>query len=49
MVLRHGKCIDDWLDGANHNWCPVCKKSVLGDDEDEETTEGGGGIDGEAV
>ncbi|CAM9195474.1 unnamed protein product [Ascophyllum nodosum] len=27
--LYHATCIDAWLDGANHAWCPLCKTGVV--------------------
>eukprot|EP00903_Cladosiphon_okamuranus_P018395 g16920.t1 len=25
----HAECIDAWLDGPDHAWCPLCKSSLL--------------------
>ncbi|CAM9427391.1 unnamed protein product [Ectocarpus sp. 8 AP-2014] len=27
--LYHAKCIDEWLDGENHGWCPLCKTDII--------------------
>ncbi|CBN77900.1 conserved unknown protein [Ectocarpus siliculosus] len=27
--LYHAKCIDEWLDGENHGWCPLCKTDIM--------------------
>eukprot|EP00752_Nemacystus_decipiens_P017487 g15678.t1 len=27
--LHHAKCIDEWLDGSNHQWCPLCRLDVF--------------------
>ncbi|CAM9249020.1 unnamed protein product [Ectocarpus sp. 12 AP-2014] len=27
--LYHAECIDEWLDGENHGWCPLCKTEIM--------------------
>ncbi|CAM9542364.1 unnamed protein product [Scytosiphon promiscuus] len=29
LHVYHAKCIDEWLDGPNHGWCPLCKTDVV--------------------
>lgn len=31
--VYHAECIDEWLDGANHAWCPLCKLDLLSEQE----------------
>ncbi|CAN0040602.1 unnamed protein product [Ectocarpus sp. 4 AP-2014] len=44
----HAECIDAWLDGPGHSWCPLCKSSLLppsgprNSSDNGETGDGGG-------
>ncbi|CAN0094594.1 unnamed protein product [Ectocarpus sp. 6 AP-2014] len=44
----HAECIDAWLDGPGHSWCPLCKSSLLPPSEprnssDNDEIDGAGG------
>ncbi|CAN0003013.1 unnamed protein product [Ectocarpus fasciculatus] len=41
--LYHAKCIDEWLDGENHGWCPLCKTAIMSASGYLQSAHAGGG------
>ncbi|CAM9853180.1 unnamed protein product [Ectocarpus sp. 13 AM-2016] len=42
----HAECIDAWLDGPGHSWCPLCKSSLLPPSEPRNSSDNGETGDG---